>query len=70
MQARFTWNLVRRDRKPVSRAGRIARAAFRVGRNIAAVLGLLFAYLLVLGYFQYMDQATQNDIVCAVGRCL
>ncbi|WP_261533588.1 hypothetical protein [Burkholderia multivorans] len=56
--------------KPDAPARRMARAAFRVFRNVLAVLGVFFVYLLVLGYFQYQDQAAQTEVQCAVSRCM
>ncbi|WP_269501070.1 hypothetical protein [Burkholderia sp. IMCC1007] len=56
--------------KPDSRAHRLARKAFRITRNVLAVLGVCFVYLLVLGYFQYQDQAAQYEVQCAVSRCM
>lgn len=62
----ITWSRTKRD----SRAHRLARKAFRIARNVLAVLGVCFVYLLVLGYFQYQDQAAQYEVQCAVSRCM
>ncbi|MBR8435242.1 hypothetical protein KDW37_31275 [Burkholderia cenocepacia] len=62
----ITWKRAERD----SRARRLARKAFRIARNMLAVLGVCFVYLLVLGYFQYQDQAAQFEVQCAVSRCM
>ncbi|VWC78491.1 hypothetical protein BLA17378_03745 [Burkholderia aenigmatica] len=56
--------------KPNTPARRFARITFRVARNLLAALGVFFAYLLTLGYFQYQDQAAQTEIQCAVSRCI
>ncbi|WP_186114018.1 hypothetical protein [Burkholderia gladioli] len=58
------------ERQTPSRGRRVLVAAFRWGRNLAAMLGVCFAYLLIIGYFQYMDQVAQNDVLCAVSRCM
>ncbi|MBR8084603.1 hypothetical protein C6V04_04885 [Burkholderia multivorans] len=62
----ITWKRAKRD----TRGLRIARRLFRVFRNVLAVLGVFFVYLLVLGYFQYQDQAAQTEVQCAVSRCM
>ncbi|RQS85143.1 hypothetical protein [Burkholderia seminalis] len=62
----ITWKRAKRD----SRARRFARQAFRGARNVFAVLGVFFAYLFVLGYFQYQDQAAQYEVQCAISRCM
>jgi len=56
--------------KPATRLKRVARVVFSGARNVFAVLGLCFAYLLILGYFQYQDQAAQTEVQCAVSRCM
>ncbi|WP_244119246.1 hypothetical protein [Burkholderia gladioli] len=58
------------ERPAPSRGRRVLGTAFRWGRNVAAMLGVCFAYLLIIGYFQYMDQVAQNDVLCAVSRCM
>ncbi|WP_175946685.1 hypothetical protein [Burkholderia pyrrocinia] len=62
----ITWTRTRRD----SRAHRVARKAFRLARNVLAVLGVCFLYFLIVGYFQYQDQAAQYEVQCAVSRCM
>ncbi|MBR7929434.1 hypothetical protein [Burkholderia ambifaria] len=62
----ITWKRSKRD----TRANRVARTAFRIIRNLLAVLGVCFVYLLVIGYFQYQDQAAQYEVQCAVSRCM
>jgi len=56
--------------KPDHRAARIARTLFRGMRNLLAVLGACFVYLLVIGYSQYKDQIAQTEVQCAVSRCM
>lgn len=58
------------ERQTPSRGRRVLVTAFRWGRNFAAMLGVCFAYLLIIGYFQYMDQVARNDVLCAVSRCM
>lgn len=62
----ITWKRVKHD----TRGLRIARHIFRAFRNVLAVLGVFFVYLLILGYFQYQDQAAQTEVQCAVSRCM
>ncbi|MBR8054187.1 hypothetical protein [Burkholderia vietnamiensis] len=62
----ITWKRTKRD----SRARRMARKAFQISRNVFAVLGVCFAYFIILGYFQYQDQAAQYEVQCAVSRCM
>ncbi|QTD91778.1 hypothetical protein [Burkholderia anthina] len=52
-----------------SRARRVAGHVFRIARNALAVLGVFFAYLLILGYSQYVDQADVQITACASNRC-
>jgi len=62
----ITWKAA----KPGNRGIRIARAIFRGARNVLAALGVCFVYFLVVGYFQYQDQAAQTEVQCAVSRCM
>ena len=62
----ITWKRGKRD----SRVRRMARKAFLISRNVFAILGVCFAYFLILGYFQYQDQAAQCEVQCAVSRCM
>ena len=62
----ITWSRTKRD----SRVHRLARKTFSIARNVLAVLGVCFVYLIVLGYFQYQDQAAQYEVQCAVSRCM
>ncbi|MBR8344694.1 hypothetical protein KDX40_13195 [Burkholderia ambifaria] len=49
--------------KPSSCGTRIARIAFRIARNVLAILGVCFVYLLIVGYFQYQDAVAQPESV-------
>lgn len=62
----ITWKRTKRD----TRVRRFAHKGFRIARNVFAVLGVFFAYLVILGYFQYQDQAAQYEVQCAVSRCM
>lgn len=62
----ITW----KPAKPRNRGIRIARALLHVARNVLAALGVCFVYLLIVGYFQYQDQAAQTEIQCALSRCM
>ncbi|HDR9756485.1 TPA: hypothetical protein ACK3Q6_001638 [Burkholderia cepacia] len=66
VESLITWKRTKHD----SRGRRMARTAFRIGRNVLAILGVCFVYLLILGYFQYQDQAAQYEVQCAVSRCM
>ncbi|WP_186137937.1 hypothetical protein [Burkholderia gladioli] len=75
MQARFTWNLmaraqrVLRKRQP-SRGRRLLATTWRYGRIGLEVLGGIFIYFCVLGYAQYLDQQSAQQLACAVSRCM
>ncbi|MBN6728519.1 hypothetical protein [Burkholderia multivorans] len=62
----ITWKRAKR----YTRGQRIVRSVFRGVRNLLAICGVFFVYLLVLGYFQYQDQAAQTEVQCAVSRCM
>ncbi|MBN3851966.1 hypothetical protein G3N59_01110 [Paraburkholderia sp. Ac-20340] len=42
----------------------------RAARNVFAILGVVFVYLLLLGYQQYTDRLAAGDTSCALTRCL
>lgn len=44
--------------------------ALRAVRNLLAVCGVAFIYLLVLGYQQYSDRLAAGDKPCAFSRCM
>ncbi|WP_369070800.1 hypothetical protein [Burkholderia gladioli] len=75
MQARFTWNLmaraqrVLRKRQP-SRGRRLLATGWGYGRIVLEVLGGIFIYFCVLGYAQYVDQQSAQQLACAVARCM
>ncbi|MFM0243826.1 hypothetical protein [Paraburkholderia sediminicola] len=52
------------------RPANVVRSVFRITRNVLAVLGVCFVYLLVLGYTQYQDRATAGDVACTFTRCV
>lgn len=52
------------------RGARAVKSAFRVLRNVLAVLGACFVYLLYTGYMQYQDRAAAGDTSCSFTRCL
>ncbi|POR52791.1 hypothetical protein B0G62_10488 [Paraburkholderia eburnea] len=53
-----------------ARGARAIRWTLRAARNVFAVLGVVFVYLLVLGYQQYTDRLAAGDTSCALTRCL
>lgn len=56
-----------------SRARRSVRAlksTLRAVRNVLAILGLCFAYLLFVGFMQYQDRAAAGDVACTFTHCL
>ncbi|WP_342705191.1 hypothetical protein OHZ10_29370 [Burkholderia arboris] len=65
-QSLITWKRAQSPR----RLQRLASVTFRIGRNLFAVLGVFFAYLIVLGYLQYQHQAAKFEVQCAVSRCM
>ncbi|WP_168793567.1 hypothetical protein [Paraburkholderia aromaticivorans] len=52
------------------RGARAVKSAFRIVRNILAVLGVLFVYLLYTGYMQYQDREAARHSACSFTRCL
>ncbi|KFX64233.1 hypothetical protein KBK24_0121570 [Burkholderia sp. K24] len=52
------------------RGARAVKSAFRILRNVLAILGACFVYLLVVGYMQYQDRAAAGDSSCSFTRCL
>jgi hypothetical protein len=53
-----------------SRAARAAKWTLRVARNVFAVLGVLFVYLLVMGAMQYQDRIAAGDTSCTLTHCV
>ncbi|OTP79454.1 hypothetical protein [Caballeronia sordidicola] len=57
--------------QPRARRGvRIAKRAFRIIRNLLAILGICFAYLLWVGFMQYQDRADAGDTACSFTHCM
>ena len=54
----------------IRRGVRIAKRTFRVVRNVLAVLGVCFAYLLFVGFMQYQDRVAAGDVACTFTHCL
>jgi hypothetical protein len=52
------------------RGARAVKSAFRLVRNILAILGVCFVYLLYTGYMQYQDREAAGDSSCSFTRCL
>jgi hypothetical protein len=52
------------------RGARAVKSAFKIARNVLAVLGLCFVYLLVMGYMQYQDRAAAGDTSCSLTHCV
>lgn len=51
------------------RPANMIRSAFRIVRNVLAVLGMCFVYLLVTGYMQYEDRLAAGDVTCSLTHC-
>lgn len=52
-----------------NRTIRTAKSALRFARNVLAVLGVCFVYLLVTGYMQYEDRLAAGDVTCSLTHC-
>ena len=61
---------VRKEAVATSRATRAAKSIFRITRNVLAVFGVLFVYLLVMGVMQYQDRMDAGDSSCSLTRCM
>jgi len=61
---------VRKEAVANSRATRAAKSIFRITRNVLAVFGVLFCYLLYTGYMQYQDRVAAGDSSCSFTRCM
>jgi hypothetical protein len=48
----------------------VGRSVFRTTRNILAVLGVCFVYLLLTGYEQYQDRVAAGDTTCTLTHCV
>jgi hypothetical protein len=51
------------------RPEKVIRSVFRITRNLLAILGMCFVYLLVLGYTQYQDRVAAGDVSCTLTHC-
>jgi len=49
---------------------RALKSTFRIVRNVLAILGVCFAYLLFVGFMQYQDRAAAGDVACTFTHCL
>jgi hypothetical protein len=55
---------------PRARRGvRAVKTALGLIRNLLAVLGLVFAYLLWIGYTQYQERVDAGDLACTLTHC-
>lgn len=52
------------------RSVRALKSTLRIVRNMLAILGLCFAYLLWIGFMQYQDRAAAGDVACTFTHCL
>lgn len=55
---------------PSNRPAKVAKSVFRIVRNMFAILGVAFAYLLWTGYTQYQERLDAGDVSCSLTRCL
>ncbi|MBN3811677.1 hypothetical protein [Paraburkholderia sp. Ac-20347] len=53
-----------------ARGARALVLTLRVARNVLAVLGVIFVYLLYTGWQQYEDRVAAGDTSCSLTRCL
>ncbi|WP_186077531.1 hypothetical protein [Burkholderia gladioli] len=58
------------ERQAPSRGHRILVTTWRYGRIGLEVLGGIFIYFCALGYAQYVDQQSAQQLACAVSRCM
>ncbi|WP_186191016.1 hypothetical protein [Burkholderia gladioli] len=58
------------ERKTPSRGRRVLGTTWRYGRIGLEVLGGIFIYFCALGYAQYVDQQSTQQLACAVSRCM
>lgn len=57
--------------KPRARSSvRALKSTLRIVRNVLAVLGVCFAYLLFVGFMQYQDRVAAGDVACTFTHCL
>lgn len=55
--------------KREGRTLRTTKSMLRFARNVLAVLGVCFVYLLVTGYMQYEDRLASGDVTCSLTHC-
>ncbi|WP_321904428.1 hypothetical protein [Paraburkholderia tropica] len=53
-----------------ARGARALVRTLRIARNVLAVLGVVFVYLLYTGWQQYEDRLAAGDTSCSLTRCL
>ncbi|WP_186066008.1 hypothetical protein [Burkholderia gladioli] len=58
------------ERQTPSRGRRVLGTTWRYGRIGLEVLGGIFIYFCALGYAQYLDQQSAQQLACAVARCM
>ncbi|WP_419692209.1 hypothetical protein ACN262_08360 [Burkholderia gladioli] len=58
------------ERQGPTRGRRLLAITWRYGRIGLEVLGGIFIYFCVLGYAQYVDQQSAQQLACAVSRCM
>ncbi|WP_181885392.1 hypothetical protein [Trinickia dinghuensis] len=46
------------------------KKTLRIMRNLLALLGMFFLYLLIHGMVDYTAQAATNDLACVYARCM
>lgn len=61
---------VQKEAVATSRATRAAKSIFRITRNVLAVMGVIFAYLLYTGWQQYEDRVASGDTSCTLTHCV
>ncbi|WP_186269989.1 hypothetical protein [Burkholderia gladioli] len=58
------------ERQGRARGRRLLATTWRYGRIGLEVLGGIFIYFCALGYAQYVDQQSAQQLACAVSRCM
>ncbi|WP_414446837.1 hypothetical protein AB4851_08640 [Burkholderia sp. 22PA0099] len=61
-----SWNFKTVSQK---RGMRVAGRVFHIARNVSAIAGLFFFYLLIHGYNQYAELDKASTQPCVVSRC-
>jgi cell division protein FtsB len=52
------------------RPAKLVQSVFRITRNVLAVLGVCFVYLLITGVMQYEDRLAAGDTTCTLTHCV